>query len=74
MQVGDVIQWTRIFHVHDVDRFTEVVFDDGAHHAEPDVQGRKMVHGLLTASPHGLLRRPLEVVLAEPLPELDDRG
>lgn len=50
MQVGDVIAWERTFTVEDVQLFTQVSGDRGAHHVETDEQGRLLVQGLLTAT------------------------
>ena len=49
MQVGDITSWERTFTVDDVLQFGKLSGDEGIHHAEPDGQGRLMVHGLLTA-------------------------
>ena len=50
MQVGDITSWERTFTVDDVLQFGKLSGDEGIHHAEPDGQGRLMVHGLLTAT------------------------
>jgi len=50
MNVGDVRVWSRTFTEEDVRLFARFSGDEGAHHFEPDAQGRLMVHGLLTAT------------------------
>jgi 3-hydroxybutyryl-CoA dehydratase len=50
MQVGDVMTCERTFSEADVHLFGELSGDHGAHHVQPDRQGRLMVQGLLTAS------------------------
>ena len=47
---GDVISRERTFTADDVRAFTEVSRDRGAHHLQPDPQGRLMLQGLLTAT------------------------
>jgi 3-hydroxybutyryl-CoA dehydratase len=50
LKVGDIITFERTFTVRDVELFTEVSGDEGIHHITPDVQGRHVVQGLLTAT------------------------
>lgn len=50
MQVGDVSTWERTFTIEDVRQFGQISGDLGIHHVEPDVQGRLLVQGLLTAT------------------------
>ncbi|WCN39242.1 enoyl-CoA hydratase [Aneurinibacillus uraniidurans] len=50
LQVGDVIRFERSFTVEDVELFTKVSGDEGAHHVAPDEQGRLIIQGLLTAT------------------------
>jgi 3-hydroxybutyryl-CoA dehydratase len=50
LKVGDIITFGRTFTVRDVELFTEVSGDEGIHHITPDVQGRLVVQGLLTAT------------------------
>ncbi len=49
-QVGEVSSYERCFTAEDVRAFQRLSGDAGRHHAEPDAQGRLVVHGLLTAS------------------------
>ncbi|WP_437569945.1 hotdog domain-containing protein [Sorangium sp. So ce542] len=49
-QVGDVSAVERRFTDEDVVEFQRVSGDAGRHHAQPDAQGRRVVHGLLTAT------------------------
>ncbi|PEJ60108.1 MULTISPECIES: hotdog domain-containing protein [unclassified Bacillus (in: firmicutes)] len=50
LKVGDIISFERTFTVEDVELFTKVSGDAGAHHVTPDEQGRLVVQGLLTAT------------------------
>ncbi len=50
LQAGDVITFERTFTVSDVELFTRVSGDEGAHHLSPDEEGRLVVQGLLTAT------------------------
>jgi 3-hydroxybutyryl-CoA dehydratase len=50
MKIGDTISWERSFTEADIRLFNEVSGDKGEHHVRPDVTGRLMVHGLLTAT------------------------
>lgn len=50
IQVGDMITFERTFTVEDVELFTKVSGDTGAHHITPDEQGRLVIQGLLTAT------------------------
>jgi acyl dehydratase len=50
LKVGDIIRFERIFTKEDVEIFTKVSWDEGNHHINPDVQGRIVVQGLLTAT------------------------
>jgi 3-hydroxybutyryl-CoA dehydratase len=47
---GDKFVYQRVFTVEEVEAFTKITGDVGAHHIDRDAQGRVMVHGLLTAS------------------------
>ncbi len=50
LQVGQKFTWQRTFTSRDVELFAELSEDKGAHHLQPDKDGRVMVHGLLTAT------------------------
>lgn len=50
LKIGDIITFERSFTVKDVQLFTEVSCDEGAHHITPDEQGRLVIQGLLTAT------------------------
>ena len=50
MKVGDVISWQRTINEEDIRLFATLSGDQGAHHLQPDAQGRLMAHGLLTAT------------------------
>ena len=50
LSVGHVFRWERTFTLDDVRRFGEISGDLGAHHVEPDPDGRLIVQGLLTAT------------------------
>ncbi|MEH7452646.1 hotdog domain-containing protein [Gottfriedia acidiceleris] len=50
LQVGDIITFERTFTVEDVELFTKVSGDEGAHHITPDEHGRLVIQGLLTAT------------------------
>ena len=47
---GTVISYERTFTREDVEAFADLSGDRGAHHEEPDEDGRLVVHGLLTAT------------------------
>jgi acyl dehydratase len=47
---GDTSTYERTFTREDVERFADLSNDEGAHHVEPDEEGRLLVHGLLTAT------------------------
>lgn len=49
-EVGQVLTHERTFTHEDVLAFQRLSGDAGRHHATPDAQGRRVVHGLLTAS------------------------
>ncbi|WP_437785641.1 hotdog domain-containing protein [Sorangium sp. So ce1097] len=49
-QVGEVLACERRFTDEDVVEFQRISGDAGRHHARPDAQGRRVVHGLLTAT------------------------
>jgi acyl dehydratase len=49
-QVGEVRAFERRFTDEDVLEFQRLSGDAGHHHARPDAQGRRVVHGLLTAT------------------------
>lgn len=72
--VGDVLRWERTFTAEDVEAFTRVSNDEGAHHLHPDDQGRLLVHGLLVATlptkiggSFNLLARELSFVFLRPV-------
>ena len=46
---GDVSTVSRTFTREDVETFAALSGDEGAHHVEPDEDGRVLVHGLLRA-------------------------
>ncbi|HSR47584.1 MAG TPA: hypothetical protein VLL77_06295 [Anaerolineales bacterium] len=50
MRSGDIVSWKRTFTEDDVRAFSRITGDEGSHHVHPDLQGRLMVQGLLTAS------------------------
>jgi 3-hydroxybutyryl-CoA dehydratase len=50
LKAGDVIRFERTFTVKDVEQFTKISDDKGAHHITPDEQGRLVIQGLLTAT------------------------
>ncbi|MFF6016035.1 hotdog family protein [Lysinibacillus fusiformis] len=50
LQTGEKITFERTFTKEDVELFTKVSKDEGAHHITPDEQGRFVVQGLLTAT------------------------
>ena len=50
MKIGDTISWSRTFTEDDIRQFAALSGDAGEHHLVPDVQGRLMAHGLLTAT------------------------
>ena len=50
IEEGQVREYERTFTNDDVRQFTDVSGDAGAHHVEPDDEGRLMVQGLLTAT------------------------
>jgi 3-hydroxybutyryl-CoA dehydratase len=50
VQVGQKATYRRTFTTKDVELFGELSGDKGAHHVQPDAQGRIMIQGLLTAS------------------------
>ena len=50
MKIGDQLSWQRTFTEADIRAFTSLSGDAGEHHLQPDVQGRLMAHGLLTAT------------------------
>ena len=45
LKVGDKITFERTFTVEDVQLFTQVSCDEGAHHVTPDEQGRLVIQG-----------------------------
>ncbi|AUX44515.1 enoyl-CoA hydratase [Sorangium cellulosum] len=49
-QIGEVSVVERRFTDEDVLEFQRISGDAGRHHARPDAQGRRVVHGLLTAT------------------------
>lgn len=50
VRAGQKAVYERTFTTKDVELFAELTGDKGAHHVQPDTQGRIMVQGLLTAS------------------------
>lgn len=50
IEVGSILTFERKFTKEDVDVFTDVSKDEGAHHIHADAQGRFVVQGLLTAT------------------------
>jgi acyl dehydratase len=50
MKVGDKVSWSRRFTEEDIRLFANLSGDQGDHHRQPDVNGRLMAHGLLTAT------------------------
>ena len=50
MKLGETLSWTRTFSEADIRDFARLSGDAGAHHLQPDEQGRLMAHGLLTAT------------------------
>jgi len=48
--VGEVLVYERSFDHDDVLAFLKISHDAGAHHVEPGPDGRRLVHGLLTAT------------------------
>ena len=50
LKVGDIIKFERTFTNEDVEMFTRISGDEGAHHTNPDEQGRLVIQGLLTAT------------------------
>lgn len=50
IKAGMRLEWRREITEDDVRRFTQVSGDAGAHHIEPDAQGRVLAQGLLTAT------------------------
>jgi len=49
MRVGEVYTLEHTYTHEDVQRFTALSGDQGAHHVQPDDAGRIMVHGLFVA-------------------------
>jgi 3-hydroxybutyryl-CoA dehydratase len=47
---GETRTYTRTFSKADVRQFADLSNDRGAHHEDPDEEGRLVVHGLLTAT------------------------
>jgi 3-hydroxybutyryl-CoA dehydratase len=45
MKIGDVIPWSRLFTMADVERFTTISGDDGEHQTHPDEHGRYVLQG-----------------------------
>ena len=50
LQVGETLTYERAFSDDDVVEFQRMSGDAGRHHARPDATGRRVVHGLLTAT------------------------
>jgi 3-hydroxybutyryl-CoA dehydratase len=50
LKVGNIITFERTFTKEDVQLFTKVSLDEGAHHVTPDDMGRLVIQGLLTAT------------------------
>lgn len=74
LKVGDTITFKRTFTTEDVELFTKVSGDKGAHHVTPDEQGRLVIQGLLTATlptkiggDHSLLARKMTFEFLRPV-------
>lgn len=74
LKAGDIITFERTFTVRDVELFTEVSCDEGAHHITPDEQGRLVIQGLLTATlptkiggDHNVLARTMNFEFVRPV-------
>ncbi len=50
MEIGDVFTFARTFSEEETLQFAALTGDKGKHHMERDDQGRRMVHGLFTAT------------------------
>jgi 3-hydroxybutyryl-CoA dehydratase len=50
MKAGDVLRVQRTFTVAEVEAFAELTRDRASWHMQPDMRGRLVVHGLLTAA------------------------
>jgi 3-hydroxybutyryl-CoA dehydratase len=50
LKVGNITTFERTFTKEDVQLFTKVSLDEGAHHVTPDDMGRLVIQGLLTAT------------------------
>lgn len=50
LKVGDIITFERTFTAEDVELFSRISGDEGAHHVTPDDKGRLVIQGLLTAT------------------------
>lgn len=50
LKAGAEFAYERLITEEDIRRFSELSGDKGAHHLQPDTQGRLMAHGLLTAT------------------------
>jgi acyl dehydratase len=50
LRVGQVFVYERTFTDDEVDAFRRLSGDEGRHHVKPDAEGRRVVHGLLTAT------------------------
>lgn len=74
LKVGDLINFERAFTIEDIERFTQVSRDEGAHHIHPDEDGRLVVQGLLTATlptkvggDHNVLARTMNFEFLRPV-------
>lgn len=61
---GDIYSFERTFTREDVAQFAEVSQDTQPRHTEPDDEGRRMVHGLLTATLPTKIGGDLDVLAA----------
>jgi 3-hydroxybutyryl-CoA dehydratase len=74
LKVGDIITFERTFTAEDVELFSKVSGDEGAHHVTPDEQGRLVIQGLLTATlptkvggDHNVLARTMNFEFLRPV-------
>lgn len=49
-RVGDTHEFSRVYTVDEIRRFSQLSGDFGKHHVEPNEDGEVVVHGLLTVS------------------------
>lgn len=50
LRAGETLTYERTFTDDDIGEFQRLSRDAGRHHVEPDAAGRRLVHGLLTAT------------------------